>query len=209
MTKHKMIKHKRCVGQAIKNLVAGRQFFKCANNPNYSAVGCEGQPCPCWNRFINQGSFDGSCFEIDHILELSNGGDNSINNLQALCPNCHSFKTKKNTSIKNNYEEVMDMDIDDYDINITTLNLYGLDDAIENFINSNIQKTNQYKNIVWIELREKFKSWCIENSMNKYSKTSTNKLKDIFIKLLFNEPCRLIMTNNGKRKLGWKGYALK
>lgn len=32
-------------------------------------------------------------FEIDHIVALCNGGTDDVNNLQALCPNCHSTKT--------------------------------------------------------------------------------------------------------------------
>ena len=31
--------------------------------------------------------------EVDHIVPLSNGGDNSLDNLQALCKECHSRKT--------------------------------------------------------------------------------------------------------------------
>lgn len=32
-------------------------------------------------------------YQIDHILPLSQGGDNRRSNLQALCPNCHAKKT--------------------------------------------------------------------------------------------------------------------
>ena len=32
-------------------------------------------------------------FEVDHIIELQNGGSNEISNLVALCPNCHRKKT--------------------------------------------------------------------------------------------------------------------
>ena len=31
--------------------------------------------------------------EVDHILELAEGGDNDISNLQVLCTNCHKIKT--------------------------------------------------------------------------------------------------------------------
>ena len=36
-------------------------------------------------------------FEIDHIVELRDGGTDTYDNLQALCPNCHSLKTRANT----------------------------------------------------------------------------------------------------------------
>ena len=32
-------------------------------------------------------------FEVDHILPLFKGGNNHIDNLQALCPTCHAAKT--------------------------------------------------------------------------------------------------------------------
>jgi len=32
-------------------------------------------------------------FEVDHIIRLQNGGTNEVNNLVALCPNCHREKT--------------------------------------------------------------------------------------------------------------------
>lgn len=32
-------------------------------------------------------------YEVDHILRLEFGGSNELNNLQALCPNCHREKT--------------------------------------------------------------------------------------------------------------------
>ena len=39
-------------------------------------------------------------FEIDHIVELRDGGLDEYSNLQALCPNCHSLKTRANTMKK-------------------------------------------------------------------------------------------------------------
>ena len=36
-------------------------------------------------------------FEIDHIVEIRDGGVDEYHNLQALCPNCHSLKTRANT----------------------------------------------------------------------------------------------------------------
>lgn len=40
-------------------------------------------------------------FEIDHIIELRDGGKDEYDNLQALCPNCHSLKTRANTLKRN------------------------------------------------------------------------------------------------------------
>ena len=35
-------------------------------------------------------------FEVDHIVELHEGGEDAYGNLQALCPNCHAEKTRAN-----------------------------------------------------------------------------------------------------------------
>ena len=35
-------------------------------------------------------------FEVDHIVELQDGGEDTYENCQALCPNCHSEKTRCN-----------------------------------------------------------------------------------------------------------------
>ena len=37
-------------------------------------------------------------FEVDHIVELCDGGKDEYSNLQALCPNCHALKTRAKTS---------------------------------------------------------------------------------------------------------------
>lgn len=39
----------------------------------------------------------GPVFHIDHVVALCNGGDNSLCNLQAVCPNCHAAKTAIDT----------------------------------------------------------------------------------------------------------------
>ena len=65
----------------------------CANNPINFAPGCKGYICPLWKS--NFGLFDESGLQIDHIIEVTHGGTNDISNLQALCPCCHSVKTKR------------------------------------------------------------------------------------------------------------------
>ena len=36
--------------------------------------------------------------EVDHVIELASGGDDSIENLQVLCRECHKVKTAKYNS---------------------------------------------------------------------------------------------------------------
>jgi hypothetical protein len=85
------------LSDAKKRMVAGRQCFKCANNLNVTLKGLETYQCPLWQKDTtdNQGSFDESGFDLDHINELSTSFDNSLENFQALCKSCHSVKTKK------------------------------------------------------------------------------------------------------------------
>ena len=89
---------------AQKRLIAGRQSYKCANCPDKTIKGLETYKCPLWGRAVddNKGSFDQSGFELDHINELVDSGDNSLDNFQALCKSCHSVKTKRFLMKKSN-----------------------------------------------------------------------------------------------------------
>ena len=64
---------------------------KCANNPDNPII--KDYICPMW--LLYNGTFDISGYQIDHIDEFSITEDNSINNLQPLCPSCHIVKTKQ------------------------------------------------------------------------------------------------------------------
>ena len=37
-------------------------------------------------------------YHIDHKKSLADGGSNDVDNLQALCPNCHDLKNKKDSA---------------------------------------------------------------------------------------------------------------
>ena len=76
---------------SVRNELLSRKT--CANCPTNQAPGCKGYICPMW--VINGGNFDEAGWEIDHIIEVTHGGTNDILNLQLLCPNCHSVKTKR------------------------------------------------------------------------------------------------------------------
>jgi len=62
---------KRSVSETKKKYVASQQEWKCGE--------CN-EKLPAW-------------FEVDHIKRLDRGGSNEINNLVALCRNCHGKKT--------------------------------------------------------------------------------------------------------------------
>jgi len=62
---------KRSVSETKKKYVASNQNWKCAH--------CK-QQLQAW-------------FEVDHKTRLENGGSNHVENLEALCRNCHGKKT--------------------------------------------------------------------------------------------------------------------
>ena len=64
-------KTKRSVSETKKKYVAAEQSWKCKH--------CQRQ-LPAW-------------FEVDHVVKLEYGGSNSIDNLEALCRDCHGKKT--------------------------------------------------------------------------------------------------------------------
>lgn len=84
----------RKLSEAMKKSVAASQFFKCANKPGSNLKGIGAYVCLLWNKTDdNRGIFDGCGYHIDHIEEHSISGDDSRENLQALCISCHGFKT--------------------------------------------------------------------------------------------------------------------
>ena len=62
---------KRSVSETKKKYVAAQQVWKCGD--------CQRQ-LPAW-------------FEVDHVIALEHGGSNHIDNLVALCRDCHGKKT--------------------------------------------------------------------------------------------------------------------
>ena len=64
-------KNKRSVSETKKKFVAARQNWHCGK--------CKCQ-LPAW-------------FEVDHTIRLEKGGTNDVNNLVALCRDCHGEKT--------------------------------------------------------------------------------------------------------------------
>lgn len=65
---------KRCVSETKKKYVASQQDWKCKH---------------CTQTLD-------ATFEVDHVLDLQYGGSNNVDNLVALCRNCHGKKTMLN-----------------------------------------------------------------------------------------------------------------
>lgn len=87
---------------AEKKQVAARQLFTCNNKPKSNLLGLENYDCPLWHSNKSKaGNFDESCYEIDHITEWCLTQNDSLDNLQALCPTCHKVKTKRFLMEKN------------------------------------------------------------------------------------------------------------
>tara|TARA_B100001057_G_C22443882_1_gene792283 strand:- start:21 stop:356 length:336 start_codon:yes stop_codon:yes gene_type:complete len=66
-------KVKRKVSESKKKYIASNQKWRCAH---------------CTNLLDNT-------YEVDHIIALYRGGTNELDNLEALCRNCHGKKTFK------------------------------------------------------------------------------------------------------------------
>lgn len=94
-----------------------RQDYKCANAPHNPALNLDDYKCLLWICY--DGSFDESGYDFDHIKEHCLSTDNSFENIQALCPNCHRVKTKKFMKQKQHFttiqlangQQFMDIDI--------------------------------------------------------------------------------------------------
>jgi hypothetical protein len=86
-------KKTRYITEKVKKSVLESQNYKCANNPDSPAINLDNYKCLLWICY--DGVFDESGYDFDHINEHSVTQDNTILNIQALCPNCHRVKTKK------------------------------------------------------------------------------------------------------------------
>lgn len=110
---------RKTITQKTKDLIINRQYNRCANNPFSPALNLSEYRCPFW--IYNNGLFDESGYAIDHIDEVSITSNNELENLQALCHNCHAVKTRKFKNNKNMFTSSQlhtgagFMDIDNYE----------------------------------------------------------------------------------------------
>ncbi len=81
------------ISEEVKQIILLRQDNKCANKPFAPALNLHDYTCYQWK--FNYGNFDESSYIIHHINEYIISRNNSINNIQALCPNCYAVKLNK------------------------------------------------------------------------------------------------------------------
>ena len=83
-----------------KQIVRERQNYTCNNRPG-SQYEMKDYVCSKWTNG-GDGKFDesGCDSEIDHIIAVKDGGKTVLTNAQALCRNCHGFKTFRDRSPK-------------------------------------------------------------------------------------------------------------
>lgn len=61
------------------------------------------QICGFKQSYINESGNKKWIIEVDHIIEKSKGGGETIDNLMVLCPNCHAKKTYGIITVDKNY----------------------------------------------------------------------------------------------------------
>ena len=88
-----MTEYRKTITPKIKQLILEKQEYKCANSLYNPAINLLDYKCLLWK--YENGYFDNSGYDIDHINEVSRTKDNTLENLQALCHNCHAVKTRK------------------------------------------------------------------------------------------------------------------
>jgi len=94
--------NRKSIPASVKHMLLEQK--QCSNHPEHFAVGCKDYICPMWIAY--GGYFDESGYQIDHIIEVTHGGGNNIENLQLLCPSCHAVKTKRASRQKWSFDSV-------------------------------------------------------------------------------------------------------
>lgn len=88
-----MIHKTRSLTKYDKEVIAGRQLFRCINRPGSNYV--PDYDCPLWKRTEAPGNFDETLYEVDHNVEFAKTKDDSYENCFAICVGCHNVKTRR------------------------------------------------------------------------------------------------------------------
>lgn len=110
------------------------------------------------------------CFQVDHIIPHSISSDDTENNLQALCPNCHSLKTQRENIRIQHYKKLLLNCPDDCKLCWFCVETYKSDES------HNCDKT--LKNIKQTVKKQKYIMSSFEEMCNKYKYTRKQDLED-------------------------------
>jgi len=156
----------RKVSESMKKKIAGKQYFKCANNSKKNNLkGLENYKCPLWEKSGEEkGSFDESGYEIDHITEFCITTDDNEENLQALCKSCHTVKTKRFMRKYNKKEDLENEDKNDSE---------GDDDESDNDESDNDESEDDYDMTNFI-CNKCYKEFSTEGNLKRHRKNSLN-----------------------------------
>lgn len=108
------MKKKRLLTPANKKYIAQLQGWKC--------VDCKNNLPSRYNIILFFPNSNKNRFEVDHIIPVSESGLDTFDNLQALCPNCHSKKTERDRIMSNHSFENQNYDDDDVDDDLFEIN---------------------------------------------------------------------------------------
>ena len=204
--------------EARKKLIAGKQYYKCANEPDSQLKELEDYECPLWKIIgKTQGCFDQAGYEIDHIVEHCITKDDNNDNLQALCHMCHMVKTKKfliNRNIKTNkgknivqpialdyyyyHPEFSSTESEDDDEWVSSKISYEIDFLFLDITNDTIDDwLYDMRDFLDKKSRKKIKSW-YNDVINK--KKSKNDAKKAIEKILYVRKEIIIKTRKISRK---------
>ena len=79
------------MSKKVQRAVLERAGGRCeAEGCGIDVVALAGMPAAFRNKYLPKGA---SAYEIDHVRPFSDSGDNSMDNLQLYCGNCHADKS--------------------------------------------------------------------------------------------------------------------
>ena len=84
------------VSESTDDLIAGRQWFRCANSPGSNLYSLKGYLCPLWRIETDEkGRFDEAGYDIDYIGEFSLIDGDESHDLHAICKMCYGVKKNR------------------------------------------------------------------------------------------------------------------
>lgn len=163
-----MSKSNRKLKEADKKIIASSQFWKCKI---------------CHNILT-------SSYQIDHIIPYSVFQDDSYNNLQALCANCHSYKSQKENKRILNFKKLSAIlkkkicwycieEYDEFHICDKILKDVPVTKSKCHIVDNKIENLNKY---IYVE-NDKTQDKIVNNLSKYFKKLSISNIEDSILKI--------------------------